>query len=110
MPSSFHAKNVASTIATLRHARDELARDDAERESLAVAIDAAEDYLADLEPEAEIPERPAETDWRLVSTAATNLDGMADRAEDRDTAQRFEAGREVLDAHVQRLREGEDGC
>jgi len=108
MPSSFHAKNVASTIATLRHARDKLARDDGERESLAVAIDAAEDYLADLEPDAEIPEWPAETDWRLVSTAATNLHGMADRANDLDTAQRFEAGRAVLTDHVAEHREGVD--
>jgi len=107
MPSSFHAKNVANTIATMHYAREELVRDEAEWESLGVAIEAAEDYLADLENDA-IPETPDDVDWRLLSTAATNLDGMADRADDRDTEQRFEAGQEVLTALVRERREDGD--
>jgi len=108
MPTQSHATNVASTIATMRYVREELARDEGERESLAVAIDAAEDYLADLEHDAEIPDQPDSMDWRIIGVAETNLDGMADRADDRDTAQRFEAGRAVLADHVAERREGDD--
>lgn len=108
MPSQSHASNVASTVAVMRFVRDEWARDEGERESLAVAMDAAEDYLADLEHDAEIPDQPDEMDWWALGVAETNLDGMAEKAADRDEAQRFEAGRKVLHEHVQRRREGDD--
>lgn len=111
MPTQAHAKNAARTIPILAYVRDELADED-EQVKLEETIEAVQEYRQQiLDHDAEVPNYEVDQmDWRIISVAATNLDGMAERTRHRDELPiKLVAGREVLDEYVAELREAEDG-
>ena len=108
MPTPAHAKNAARTVPILAHVRDELARDGDEQETLDKAIDAVQTYRQGLDHDAEVPDYQVDKlDWRILTVAATNLDGFTERVASNEVAFQLTMGRQILDEHIAERREGD---